>query len=133
MGRILLPHGVFDFELIGCTPGSEVTITTTWPDLRGITGYLKYGVTPLSGGRKVWYPPAGLHISGNTVRYTIRDGAWGDDDLTVNGVIRDPGGPVIEAAVPAAIPSLDYRALVLLGLMLIAVGGLTLRHRTWRT
>lgn len=133
LGRILLPHGVFDFELIGCTPGSEVTITTTWPDLRGITGYLKYGVTPLSGGRKVWYPPAGLHISGNTVRYTIRDGAWGDDDLTVNGVIRDPGGPVIEAAVPAAIPSLDYRALVLLGLMLIAVGGLALRHRTWRT
>ena len=125
LGSILLPHGAFDFELTGCTPGGEVTIVTTWPDLRGITGYLKYGVTPGSGGRKAWYPPANLRISGNTVTYTIRDGALGDDDLQANGVIRDPGGPVIMAA-PAsaqAIPSLDWRALILLSALLSVLAG----------
>ncbi len=133
LGKLLLPHGVFDFELVGCTLGGEVTITTTWPDLRGITGYLKYGVTPISGGRKIWYPPRGLHISGHTVTYTIRDGGWGDDDLTVNGVIRDPGGPVIAAVAPAVnpapIPAMDARALALLSLMLVAVAGMVLRYR----
>lgn len=135
LGRFLLPHGVFDFELVSCTPGSEVTITTTWPDLRGITGYLKYGVTPLSVGTKIWYPPRGLHISGHTVSYTIRDGGWGDDDLTVNGVIRDPGGPVIAAGPvvdPAPIPVLDVRAIAALSLALLAGAGMVLRRRRRR-
>ena len=120
LGSILLPHGVFDFELVGCTPGGQVTIVTTWPDLRGITGYLKYGVTPGSGARKIWYPPSNLRISGNTVTYTIRDGALGDDDLQANGVIRDPGGPVIMAgpASAPAIPSLDWRAVAVLSALL---------------
>lgn len=123
LGGILLPHGVFDFELTGCTPGGEVTVVTTWPDLRGITGYLKYGVTPGSGGRKIWYPPSNLRISGNTVTYTIRDGALGDDDLQANGVIRDPGGPVIMAgpASAQAIPSLDLRAVAALSALMAVI------------
>ncbi|RLJ39771.1 putative repeat protein (TIGR01451 family) [Acidovorax sp. 106] len=134
LGQILLPHGVFDFELVSCTPGGEVTITTTWPDLRGITGYLKYGVTRTSGGRKIWYPPNNLRISGNTVSYTIKDGGLGDDDLTVNGVIRDPGGPVIAAAIPATdpapIPVMDWRVLMFLSLLIFAVGGVVQRRNS---
>ena len=122
--KFLLPHGLFDFELVGCEPGSEVTISTTWPNLNGITGYMKYGQNALSGGRSVWYPPKGLKIQGNTVTFTIKDGDWGDDDLTVNGVIRDPGGPSIDQQV-AAIPTLGQWALMLLAGLL----GLTALRR----
>ncbi|QTD46376.1 IPTL-CTERM sorting domain-containing protein [Ottowia testudinis] len=111
--KFLLPHGLFDFELVGCEPGSEVTISTTWPDLKGITGYMKHGRNPLSLGRSDWYLPLGLKITGNTVTFTIRDGGWGDDDLAVNGVIRDPGGPVVDQQVNA-IPTLGQWALMLL-------------------
>ena len=91
--KFLLPHGLFDFELVGCQPGSEVTVSVTWPDLRGMSGYLKYGQTPASRGRAIWYVPSNLRIQGNTVTYTIRDGGVGDDDLAANGTIRDPSGP----------------------------------------
>lgn len=91
--KFLLPHGLFDFELVGCQPGSEVTVSVTWPDLRGMSGYLKYGQTPASRGRAIWYVPSNLRIQGNTVTYTIRDGGVGDDDLVANGTIRDPSGP----------------------------------------
>lgn len=125
--KFLLPHGLFDFELVGCEPGGEVTISTTWPNLRGITGYMKHGQHPWSGGRTIWYPPKGLKIEGNTVTFTIRDGDWGDDDLTVNGVIRDPGGPVIGGSGDVqAIPTLSQWALMLLAALL---AGTALRRR----
>jgi uncharacterized repeat protein (TIGR01451 family) len=111
--RILLPHGLFQFELVGCQAGGEVTISTTWPNLRGITGYLKYGPTAHSAGASIWYVPRNLHINGNTVTYTVRDGDLGDDDLTLNGVIRDPGGPVIETSTEG-IPVMGVWGLVLL-------------------
>lgn len=126
--KFLLPHGLFDFELVGCEGGSEVTVTTTWPDLRGITGYMKYGRTPFSRDRAVWYAPDNLHIQGNTVSYTIRDGGLGDDDLTVNGVIRDPSGPVTGGSINS-IPTLNQWALMLLSVML-GLAALRLR-RTW--
>ncbi|RRD65772.1 DUF11 domain-containing protein [Comamonadaceae bacterium OH2310_COT-174] len=93
---LLFPHGVLDFELVGCEPGSTVTVSTEWPDLQHITGYLKYGPTPGSQGRSVWYAPNQLHIAGRAIRYAITDGGLGDDDLAANGRIRDPGGPVIQ-------------------------------------
>lgn len=130
LGRFLLPHGMFDFELVSCTPGAEVTISTTWPDLRGITGYLKYGVTSTSGGRKIWYAPHNVRINGNTVTYTIRDGGLGDDDLIVNGTIVDPGGPVIQSAsigAANAIPTLGDYALVMLSLLMLGCAGWQLR------
>ena len=100
LNKVLFPHGVLEYELIGCTPGSQVTITTQWPNLKGVSSYMKYGPTPLIGPNlSIWYVPNNLHISGNTVSYTVKDGGLGDDDLTANGVIRDPGGPVINEAV----------------------------------
>lgn len=129
--HFLLPHGLFDFELKGCTPGSEVTVTTTWPDLKGITGYMKYGKNPLSRNKAIWYPAQGVQISGNTVTFTIRDGGWGDDDLTVNGVIKDPGGPIVGAQI-TAVPALERGSLWLLGAMLGALAVLQHRRRAGR-
>lgn len=119
--KFLLPHGLFDFELVGCELGGEATITTTWPDLRGITGYMKYGKTALSKDKEIWYAPKNVRIdlSNKSISYTIRDGGLGDDDLTINGVIKDPGGPSIALAKNATpVPTLDRWALLLLALAL---------------
>ena len=128
--RILLPHGLFEFELVDCVPGGVVTVSTTWPNLRGITGYLKYGPTPATGlGKKVWYVPNNLQIRGNTVTYTIRDGGLGDDDLLANGRIVDPGGPVIQADAPGVddaypVPGLSFTWLMALAGLLAVLAGL---------
>ena len=130
LGRFLLPHGVFTYALVGCQKGSTVQITMTWPDVSGITGYLKYGPTPWSRTQPVWYAPQNLSITGHTIRYTVQDGSWGDDDLTANGIIRDPGGPVIQGdgATVATIPTLSEYALAVLMLILLLLGGGALRR-----
>jgi rhodanese-related sulfurtransferase len=93
VAQIEFPHGVFRFELITCSQGSTVTVNVTWPDLTGVGGYIKYGPTAATQGRSTWYQPTNLRTAGNTVSYTVTDGGPGDDDLTANGVIRDPNGP----------------------------------------
>ena len=125
---LIFPHGVFDYELIGCDVGSTVTVITEWPNLFGISNYLKYGPTPTSRGKSIWYPPRNLKLQGNKVSYTITDGQLGDDDLTANGVIKDPGGPVIQnGPLPGdaiSVPGLTPVATALLSLlMLLAWGG----------
>ena len=59
---------------------------------------------------------------------TITDGQLGDDDLAANGVIKDPGGPVIQnGPLPGdaiSVPGLTPLATALLSLlMLLAWGG----------
>ncbi|MDR1529857.1 MAG: DUF11 domain-containing protein [Burkholderiales bacterium] len=131
LGKYLLPHGVLEFELVDCNVGSTVTVTTTWPSLKGITGYMKYGPTPYLPWISTWYMPNNLKISGNTVSYIITDGKLGDDDLKANGVIRDPGGPVVLASQPAVqipVQSNFGRALLII---LIALSGLVMLRRRW--
>jgi uncharacterized repeat protein (TIGR01451 family) len=127
-----LPYGLFEFELIGCVPGSTVTISTTWPDLKGASGYVKHG-QPGSNSNAIWYVPGSMSIKGNTITYSIQDGGKGDDDLTANGIIRDPGGPAT-GLLPdddntMSIPALDAWALALLAALLAAIGTIA-RRRT---
>jgi hypothetical protein len=97
LGTLLFPHGVFDFELIDCNPGSAVTVTIEWPHWINITGYLQYGPTPTSSASNIWYAPQKLSTSGATTSHTITDGGWGDDDLLTNGILRAAGGPAIQS------------------------------------
>jgi len=55
-------------------------------------------------------------IAGNTATFTIVDGGLGDDDLTVNGVIVDQGGPGLSAQ---TVPTLSPWMLVVLGVMML--------------
>lgn len=136
LNQVLLPHGVFSFELQGCAVGGTVTVTTTWPNLNGITGYLKYGPTYYSGAHSVWYLPRNLRINlaTNTISYTIQDGGLGDDDRSANGIIKDPGGPVIDnragggAGSVNAIPALSVWSLAWLGSLML-LGTWWLRRR----
>jgi len=95
---VSFPHGLFDFELYGDTPGFTATLTLAFPQpLPAGTVYYKFGPTA-SNHAPHWYPlPAS--ISGNTVIFSIADGGLGDDDLLANSAIIDQGGPASNAAV----------------------------------
>jgi predicted outer membrane repeat protein len=89
-----LPYGLFKLRVQGCTPGAtRLTVRLVYPDaLPAGTRYWKYGRTA-DEPTDHWYVLPGAVIEGNTVRFTITDGGLGDDDLTADGSITDPGGP----------------------------------------
>ena len=119
------PHGLFDFVLANCTPGSTVTVTITYPSaLPANTQYWKYGPTAATPAPHWYVLPATL--GGNSATFSITDGGLGDDDLTANGSIVDQGGPGNNNI--GAIPTLSGWGLAALS-ALLAVLGLTLRRR----
>lgn len=86
------PQGLFDFSTTGCTPGSTLQFTLTYPPaLPSNAQYWKYGPTA-SNPAPHWYTiPAS--VAGAVVTFSITDGGLGDDDLSANGVVVDAGGP----------------------------------------
>ena len=125
---VSFPQGLFDFTTGGCTAGSTITLTITYPQaLPAGTQYWKYGPTP---GNAVphWYVlPA--TIAGNTATFSITDGGLGDDDLAANGTIVDQGGPGVPGGGGAAsIPTLSEWGLILLAGMLGVFGMVGVRR-----
>jgi hypothetical protein len=117
----------FAFVLDGCTPGSTVQITITYPQVLPVGAqFWKHGPRP--GQAAGWYIYSRATADGNTVVLTLTDGALGDDDLdATNGRIVDAGAPAM-AGGPVAIPTLSQWGMLLLsGLM--AVPGLRLRRK----
>ena len=87
------PHGLLNLRLITGSAGSSATVVITYPStLPAGTVYWKYGRTA-SNTTAHWYQFAGAAIAGSTITLTLTDGADGDDDMTANSVITDPGGP----------------------------------------
>ena len=130
---VTLPHGVVNLRLEQGTAGSTAQVVLTYPEaLPAGAVYYKYGPVVKNGPSR-WYPFQGAQISGNTVTLTLEDGVVGDDDLTENSVINDPGGvAVLSTPAPAgaqAIPTLGEWALALLAgaLGLFSLGALRRR------
>jgi uncharacterized repeat protein (TIGR01451 family) len=115
------PVGFFSSQVHGLTPGQHITVTMVLGLLPGeaVNQYWKFGSPGLDaqGNRlpKQWYrfspydpiTDTGADINGDEIILHLVDGGRGDDDLTADGVIMDPGGP---AFVTAADLSLDMRA-----------------------
>ena len=83
-----------------------------------------------------WYTlPA--RIDGNTVTFTLTDGADGDADRTANGVIVDPVTVGLPLAAPgpggpgtvAAVPTLHEWSMVLLALLMLGSAAHRQRRR----
>ena len=88
------PHGFFEFTIEGLTPGQRVFVTITLPDdMLNNTEYWKYGPTPFNTSDHWYQIPLGSNDGDNVIIIALTDGGLGDDDLTVNGVIVDQGGP----------------------------------------
>jgi hypothetical protein len=122
--NVQFPHGLFDFRLDGCTPGSTITMTIAYPSTfpAGAT-YWKYGPTA-SNTAPHWYELPAAAFAGATVTLSIRDGGLGDDDLAADGTIVDPGGPAVPAVAgaPVPVPTLSQWAMALLCVLLVATG-----------
>jgi hypothetical protein len=91
---ISFPHGLFSFNISGLDSGQTATVTITLPDPLPITSeYWKYGST-LGNPTDHWYQiPMGDNDGDNVITIELTDGGLGDDDLTANGTIIEPGGP----------------------------------------
>ncbi len=120
---ISFPYGLFDFTTIGCTPGSTITLTISYPGTLPVTTqYWKYGPTPTSTTPNWYVLPAS--VGGNIVSFTITDGQLGDDDLAANGTIVDQGGPGIPPALPVPVNPFFLWAL---GLLMAGLASIRLR------
>ena len=127
------PQGLFNFTVSGCTPGSVLNFTITYPQaLPSGTQYWKYGPTSTDATAH-WYVLPAL-VSGNTITFSITDAGLGDDDYALgpNGTIVDQSGPGAPGVPPTqaaeAIPTLNEWMLALLGLVLLGVGVLRLQR-----
>ena len=108
------PQGFFSFHVICPSPGGTVTLTIELPDAVPVgTEYWKYGPT-LANLIPHWYSiPIGSDDGDNIITITITDGGIGDNDLTENGEIVDPGGP----GIPPPVPVPEFSAIGLLSLI----------------
>ena len=100
------PHdGSFKFKVQGLAPGGSTTVTLFLLPGVPVTAYYKYGPTP-NNSVNHWYNfsfdgMTGMNpgMSPNEIELHFVDGIRGDDDLTANGEIVEPGAPALEAAI----------------------------------
>ena len=97
--EINFPYGFFEFTVSGVGTG-DTPVTLYLPGGRSINAYYKYGQTPgdPTPDPPHWYEfrydgETGAEISGNKITLHFVDGNRGDDDLTKDGTIVEPGGP----------------------------------------
>lgn len=103
---VAFPQGLFDFAIVGSSPGFTATITLTFPQPVPVgTVYFKYGPTAATPAPH-WYQLPAI-IAGNTIMFSITDGGLGDDDLTANGTIVDQGGPGLLTTPPPSASSIN--------------------------
>lgn len=93
------PWGFFDFSIDGLDIGDSLTVTLILHNASSINKYYKYGPTP-DNVDPHWYDftydgETGARINGNIITLHFVDGQRGDEDLTANGSIKEPGGPAI--------------------------------------
>jgi len=85
---VVLPYGMFSFNVTGLTPGGNVTITVELPGAVPIgTKWWKYQAGS-------WYSlPIGDDDGDNIITVTLTDNAFPDDEDSTAGQITDDGGP----------------------------------------
>ena len=91
------PFGFFSFTVHGLGQGDSVVVKLILHGGHGIDTYYKYGPTPDSVSH--WFEfdydgHTGAIINADTINLHLTDGQRGDYDVTVNGIIKEPGGPI---------------------------------------
>lgn len=110
---VAFPLGFVSFEIPGLQPGEavEVQIIADLPAGATIDTYWRYGPEP-DNTTPHWYEflfdgTTGAELNGNSITLHLVDGSRGDDDVTANGVIVDPGAPATAPAVVTPQPTPD--------------------------
>jgi uncharacterized repeat protein (TIGR01451 family) len=91
------PYGFFSFTVHGLDHGDSVIVKLILHGGTGMNTYYKYGPTPDSVAH--WFEfdfdgHTGAVIIADTINLHLIDGLRGDYDVTVNGIIKEPGGPI---------------------------------------
>jgi hypothetical protein len=102
------PLGFLSFVVQEITPGDAAAVTLYLPAGVAPTTYYKFGSTP-NDPSPHWYEflfdaATGAEFAGDRVILHLQDGQRGDDDLTANGAIMDPGAVAIATTPPAPPP-----------------------------
>lgn len=94
-----MPLGFFDFVISGIPVGGAVTAVVHWESEEPLNGYMKFGPTP-DNPMPHWYSfsfdgTTGAKVFADRIELHLVDGGRGDADLQANGVIVDPGAPIV--------------------------------------
>ena len=96
------PFGFFDFTIEGIDHGEAVEVTLILHGGETVNKYYKYGFTP-DNPTSHWYEfmydgQTGAEINSNEITLHFVDGLRGDEDITADGSIKEPGGPAKSGA-----------------------------------
>ena len=110
-GNVEFPYGFLTFTIEYLQPGQAADLTIIGLDSSLITDYYKHGATPANPSAH-WYnflfnsatdgdsaAGTGWEIVGGNMVLHLVDGGRGDDDVALNGIIFDIGGPAIAGAI----------------------------------
>lgn len=94
-----MPYGFFEFVVKDVGVGGATTVNIHVPDGSLVNSYYRYGPTP-DNPTDHWYEflydgQTGAQINGNVITLHFVDGLRGDDDITANGIVVEPGGPAM--------------------------------------
>jgi len=101
---IAFPVDALSYEVVGLANGGAATVTITMPTGIPAWAYWKYGPEP-GNATPHWYDftfdgtTGARKIAPNQLEVVLVDGGRGDDDLTANGTIVDPGAPALRLLV----------------------------------
>jgi len=103
------PIGFFEFEIALTKFGEESFIVLYLPEGVEINSFYKFGPTP-NNPVPHWYDfsfdgETGAQFLEDRVVLRFVDGKRGDDDITINGLIVEPGGPGFMAVEEESISS----------------------------
>ena len=136
----VFPNGSVSLQLTTGDLGSEARVTINYSEaVPAGAVYMKYGRSPegfnCSGAACLqdhWYQmPVNKAVFApdrKSVTLTIQDGGVGDNDLTADRSITDPGGPAVLNANAASIPTLSEWGMITLS-ALLALGAFGVMRR----
>ncbi len=134
-----LPYQLLAFQAQGCGDRGSLTLTLSYPQPLPAGAQLwKWGPTAADPSDH-WYTLPAL-VDGHRISFTLTDGADGDADRAVNGLISDPmtiGVPLAAGPGPgpgpggsiATVPTLGQWALGLMALLLLGSAAQQRRRR----
>lgn len=90
-------QGFLDFEVANVPNGGSAIVTLLLENSQGVSTFYRYGPTPANTSphwyRFLYSGTTGAEILPDRIVFHLMDGQRGDDDLTANGTIVDPGAP----------------------------------------
>jgi hypothetical protein len=108
--------GLLHFRILTAYPGQEVLVRLAVPDeIHLSVFYWKFGPVP-NYPYPHWYEPDDSHSeavtygsgeTSNGIIFRITEGGRGDNDLTANGVIVDPGGIAVRIELPLRVERVE--------------------------